>query len=510
MQIEKLMIIMHKKLLFVFLVLGVETFGQSIDRVRTLIVLFDGLRPDYITAETMPNVYALSQQGCYATHHHSIFPTVTRVNASSYATGTYPAAHGIMGNTVYFPEVSTTSGLNTGEYENLQKISEATEGHLLTATSLGEALKKAGSQLMVFSSGSTGQAFLQNNSVNGAIIHPDLILPETERERILRIIGSPPAKETPNRAQHEWITSAFMHLGLAEDGPLVNAIWYSDPDGTSHRDGVGSPSAISAITYVDAQFGRILAALRERNLTDKFNIIITADHGFVTHVGKTGLANFLIDHGLKKSKESDDVVVAGGAIYLKDHDPGSIARIVKTLIAEEWVGAIFTAGEKAGEMTGKIPGTLSFESIHWSNPKRSADILVAVNWDNRKNIYGFAGTDLATGVAGHGGLSPYEVHIPLIATGPGFKREYKSDLPTGNIDIVPTILSLSGIPAPPSMTGRVMSELLRNGGNKGRQKPMVKSISVSSGYSGGTYHLTLDRTTYDGQWYIDAAHVVRK
>jgi arylsulfatase A-like enzyme len=301
-----------------------------------------------------------------------------------------------------------------------------------------------------------------------------------------------------------------MQLGLAEDGPLVSAIWYSDPDGTAHRDGVGSPSALSAITYVDAQFGRILAALRERNLSEKFNIIVTADHGFVTHVGKIGLANFLIDHRLKKSKESPDVVVADGAIYVMDHEPNTISRIVKVLMAEEWVGAIFTAGEKAGDMTGHIPGTLSFESIHWNNPKRSADILVAVNWDDSKNIYGFAGTDHATGVAGHGGLSPYEVHIPLIATGPGFKRGYKNELPTVNIDIVPTILSLSGIPAPPSMTGRVMMELLRNGADNGRQKPTTKSISVSSDYPGGTYQLTLDRTTYDGHWYIDAARVVRK
>jgi hypothetical protein len=73
--------------------------------VRTILVIFDGVRPDYITAETMPNLYALSREGSYGKRQHSVYPTVTRVNASSYATGTYPATHGILGTTVYFPSI---------------------------------------------------------------------------------------------------------------------------------------------------------------------------------------------------------------------------------------------------------------------------------------------------------------------------------------------------------------------------------------------------------------------
>src|SRR5258707_13632668 len=107
---------------------------------RTLLVFFDGLRPDYITPEAMPNVYAFSKRGCYGKQHHSVFPTVTRVNASSYSTGSYPATHGLMGNTVYFPEVDKKKGLNTGEASELNKITAATNGKLLTAISLGKIL----------------------------------------------------------------------------------------------------------------------------------------------------------------------------------------------------------------------------------------------------------------------------------------------------------------------------------------------------------------------------------
>src|SRR5574339_31517 len=110
---------------------------QSVNSdIKTLIVFFDGLRPDYITPDVMPNLYAFSREGCYAKQHHSVFPTVTRVNASSYSSGTYPGTHGLMGNTVYFPEINRTKGLNTGDYNNLNKINAATNGHLLTATTL--------------------------------------------------------------------------------------------------------------------------------------------------------------------------------------------------------------------------------------------------------------------------------------------------------------------------------------------------------------------------------------
>ena len=143
---------------------------------RSLIIFFDGLRPDYITQETMPNLYAFKKQHSYGMQHHSVFPTVTRVNASSYSTGSYPGTHGLMGNTVYFPEVDAAKGLNTGDVEDLNKINKATNGHLLTSTSLGEVLKNVGAEMMVFSSGSTGQAMMQNHTLAGPIINPGFII----------------------------------------------------------------------------------------------------------------------------------------------------------------------------------------------------------------------------------------------------------------------------------------------------------------------------------------------
>lgn len=501
----------NKNKLYFFIVLlnFFSLYSQAQENARTLIVFFDGLRPDYITPEGMPHLYAFKQRGSYGKQHHSVFPTVTRVNASSYSTGSYPGTHGLLGNSVYFPEVSRNSSLNTGEAEELNKIVAATQGKLLTAVSLGEILQSVGKKMMVFSSGSTGQAMMQNHTVSGgAVINPAMILPATMKETVIKDIGPIPPSAKPNTARHQWVTDALIRYGFAEDGPAVNAIWYSDPDATAHSDGIGSATAIASIKSVDEQFGRILAAIGQKGWTNTVNIIISTDHGFVTHVGKEGLSEFLVKQGLKKDKESEDVVLAGGAIYVKDHDKNIIKKIVAALQAQEWVGAIFTPAKKRGEMTGVIEGTLSFDAIHW-NHERAADILVDVNWDDCKNSAGYEGTSYSRGVAGHGSLSPYEVHIPLIASGPAFKKAFELDAPTSNVDIVPTILHIHGIAIPASMDGRVVYEMLASPDKTAVPTVKKETLSTKVKTDWGSYELQLEYSVMGKYRYVNFAKVKR-
>lgn len=493
----------------IILFLSVSVRAQKTEPdLRTLIVFFDGLRPDYITAEGMPRLYAFRQKASYGAKHHSVFPTVTRVNSSSYSTGSYPATHGLMGNTVFFPQVDKVTGLNTGEASDLKRIDSATRGNLLTTdASLGQVLAKAGKKMMVFSSGSTGQALLQNHSMSGGItVNPAMILPESFRSVITRDIGAPPTGGKTDVLGHAWVTDALLNYGFAANGPIVNAIWYSEPDGAAHSKGIGSPEAVAALKIVDTQFGRILDSLEARKLTNKVNIIISTDHGFATYVGKQGLADFLIKQGFKKDKTSDDVIVTEGAIYVKDHNQEAIKKIVAALQAQEWIGPVFTKGKSAGDKKGWVDGTLSFESIHWDHSTRAADILTASNWDDRKNSYGYAGASFSTGVAGHGGLSPYEVHIALMAYGPSFKNGYIDDLPTSNVDIVPTVLHIHGLQVPAKMDGRVLNELLKE---NNRVELKAQSEITETSDATGRYKLQLHRTILGKYTYVDFAKVTR-
>ena len=95
--------------------------AQAPEKHTQLVIVVDGLRPDYVTPEVMPRLYRLGQRGVVFRAHHAVFPTVTRVNASSFVTGTYPETHGLLGNTIYIPSVDPLHGLDTGERENLER-----------------------------------------------------------------------------------------------------------------------------------------------------------------------------------------------------------------------------------------------------------------------------------------------------------------------------------------------------------------------------------------------------
>lgn len=452
---------------FVAAFLGLSPISPSRAADKTpassLVIVLDGLRPDYVTHEVMPNLYALGQRGVVCEDHHSIFPTVTRVNASSIATGSYPATHGLLGNSVYFPEVNPKAGLNTADAKNLDKIEEGTDGKLLTAPSLGEILQHAGKKLLAVSSGSSGSALLLNHKITGGgVINVELIRPASMRDHALQILGPVPPEAEPNDARNRWAVDAYLKIGLDEIKPDVTIMWLSDPDETAHKNGVGAPKTVEALKLVDAQVGRILATLDAKGMKDKVNVFVTSDHGFATFSGSGDLAKLLIDNKLKESADSTDVVVVHGAVYVKDHDGEKIRKIAELALKQEWVGAVFAESPRPGHPEGFVPGTLSFNSISWAHDRR-ADLLVSPQWTDAANQYGYKGTTAFAGVAGHGSSSPYEVHATLIAAGPGVKQRLRSAVPTSNADLAPTLLHLAGIEPPKTMNGRAITEILKGG-----------------------------------------------
>lgn len=478
-------------------------YGQR----KTLIVIFDGMRTDYITPVLMPELSAFMSEAAVAAKHHSVFPTVTRVNSASFATGSYPGTHGLLGNSVYFPQVNPGKSIGTS-HGDLVKIASAASGQLLTVKSMGEVLDGRGERMMVFSSGTSGQAFLQNHTVGkGAIVNPGLILPESFRSRVVAEVGEPEVA-AKGLNKHKWITDALIRYSLIDNGPLVTTVWFSDPDGAGHSGGIGSDELKAALAFVDAQFGRILKHLDAKGTRNQYNIFATTDHGFVTHTGKQSLTDLLIQEGVKESSISDDVILAGGTIYVKNREEALIRKIVEVLHKTPWIGAVFTKGSEAGSMKGWVPGTFSLESVHYDHVKRAGDILVAVNWDERKNEFGYAGSDFMVGTAGHGGTSPYEIGIRLAVQGPDFKKRYVSQSPSSIIDIVPTVLSIHGFDVPVEMNGRVLSELLL----KGDKKIPVSNHGVlvtETSYPWGTYKLRLDMTTLGNSRYFNFSRTER-
>ena len=479
---------------------------------KQLLVIFDGLRPDYVTPEVMPNLYAFGQRGIVFTNHHSVFPTVTRVNTSSISTGSYPERHGLLGNSVFFPQVDATRFLDTSDRSQMVRVNTATNGNLLLATTMGEALQATGRKLLVVSAGSTGSSFLLNHRVSGgAILHMDYALPDSLNQVVADQVG-PLAKDSASDVLNRRAVDLFFKVGLPRVDPTVTVLWFTDPDTTAHEKGIGDPETVQCLKNVDAQFKRVVDGLSALGQLNAYDIWVTSDHGFTTHTGATPLQDLLKPFARQMPDGSPRIVTGGdGAIYVRDHDKGDIARIVGTLQKAPRVGPIFTAGTTRGSLDGWAPGTLSFDVIRWTND-RSGDIMFSPNWTDESNAHGFRGATSAGGVAGHGSASPFDVHNTLMAAGPDLKRTTQIGTPTGNVDLAPTILMMLGIAVPATMQGRPLSEAFVNGPDARALRVRTEQHTVQTG--DGSYAATAAFSFVDTAAgtvrYLDSARALRK
>jgi arylsulfatase A-like enzyme len=472
-----------------------------------LVIVVDGLRPDYVTPEVMPRLVQLGRRGIVFNAHHSVFPTVTRVNSSTFVTGVYPEHHGLLGNNIYIPSVSATRGLDTGSRDNLEAVAKA-EGALLTAPSLGEILQASGRKVLAVGSGTSGAVFLLNHTVaGGAIVHQEYTRPIDLDQHVHDVLGPVPPHAFPNDALNRRAMDAYLRLGLDEIHPDVTFMWISDPDTTAHSKGINTPLTREALTLVDAGIGRVEDTLKAKGLLDRTDIIVTSDHGFSTHTGELKLDGIVAPFAKTTADGTKDIVVSEGAIYIRGADASRTAAIVAALQRAPSVGAIFTRPRPGGGAEGVVAGTLSYDVARWNHP-RSGDILVSANWSDERNDQGAPGKTAQSGVAGHGTSSPFDIHNTLMAAGPDFREHAASDAPTGNVDIAPTLLRILGLPVPPNMTGRVIEEGLRSGPQPSAIRVDHSTQTVKS--ADGTYELTAHISAAAGKRYLDYTDVKRK
>lgn len=493
-------------LIVLFALCGVGSGQERTSSIQVVMVV-DGLRPDYVTRELMPRLTELGRRGVVFQAHHAVFPTVTRANSASIATGAYPETHGLMGNSIYIPAADPRQSLDTAVRENLETVAKA-EGRLLTAPAIGEILQRSGKTLLVASAGSAGSAFLLNPVAGiGTTINTEFIRPAELSARVAGILGISPPAAAPNAARNRYAVDAYLKVGLENFRPDVTFIWFGDPDHTGHEYGIGSDLTRKALALVDAEIGRVEDSLRARGLLDRTNLIVTSDHGFSTHTGELRLGALLEPLARPMADGSPDIVNAGGSIHVRGGaDAARLNAIVSVLRQRPEVGAIFTRPSPNGGPEGVVPGTLSFDIARW-NHARSGEILVSANWGHAANNAGYKGTTTQAGVAGHGTSSVYDIHNTLIAAGPDFRERTVSSVPTANVDLAPTVLHLLGLPPAPTMTGRVIEEALRNGPppSSARVDRRIQTVRTPD----GSYELSAHISAVGPYRYLDFTEVKR-
>ena len=210
------------------------------------------------------------------------------------------------------------------------------------------------------------------------------------------------------------------------------------------RAGWAAPTRES-LALVDAEIGRIEDTLRPEGSSNRRTSIVTSDHGFSTHTGGLQPAALVAPlceswPTVRRTSWSPKAPSICG-----QREPARVGRHRRRAAAAAGGRRHLHAPRRRADSEGVVPGTLSFEVARWNHP-RSGEILVSANWSREKaNDGGYKGRTTQGGVAGHGTSSPYDIHNTLMAAGPDFRARTASDMPTGNVDVAPTLLHLLGL-----------------------------------------------------------------
>jgi len=524
--------------------LATPALAQPASKPARNIVIFvaDGLRYGSVEPNNLPNMYKLKTEGVDFTNSHSLFPTITTVNASAIATGHYIGDTGDFGNTLHTGvPMQSAKGSTIAGLENNAVLAEMNQkfgGNYLNEETLIARARAQGFSTAVI--GKLGPARIQDSTANPdgsetLILDDDtgheggLGLPAWFSAGMKRAFVGPeaPKSSVPNIDQEVYLMKATTRIVLphfaAAGKPFALLFWSRDPDMSQHNTkdsigetapGINGPSGKAGTRDADAMLGELLAALKEQGLDKNTDIFVTADHGFLTvsHDSKTSPSakdgqiapGFLAsdlgsalglpkinNNALGADAQKPEVIVTGNGgadlVYLPEKNAKKLASgIVKFLTTQDYVAAIFV-----NDKLGKFPGALSMSELNLIGSARTLVPSLYVSFrsfagacENKLQCaVGIHDTALATGQGSHGSLSRAETRNFMAAIGPDFKAGYADPAPISNADIAPTMAQLAGItlPAKGKLKGRVISEALVGGGEVTVSRRTIQSQPAANG-----------------------------
>jgi arylsulfatase A-like enzyme len=469
-------------------------------RQRVLIVIFDALRPEFVTPELMPNLHGFAQNGVCYVNSHSTYPTETRVNQSAVITGCYPSRHGIVANKFVLNEGGPAQLLNSGDDIQLESAFKQLDGRLLDVPTLGERLTAAGRSYATLSAGTPGGGRLINHAaeINGtfrfAMRRPEAAMPAGVLDAITSRVGPLPEYTLPALDWISYAVNCYLEYVETDIDPDVMLLWLCEPDESFHKLGIGSEDALRAIRHVDTEFGRILARHEKQISSGELQIIALSDHGQISLQGqRLNLAAKLTEAGFETGTgENPDCRIAvanAGGIWVRESDSKLVSSIIHWLRAQDWCGPLFTRDG--------AEGTLTHEDIALAH-RRAPDIALVLRHTDEANEWGINGMSqhdaiYPTGGGCHGGLSRYELHNFLALSGSRFLQGETIDIPAGNVDISPTVLDILGLEIPKDIDGRVLGEAYRNGFADTTMLEVQEQTLSSSNSEGPRTHLSVSR-----------------
>ncbi len=444
-------------------------------RIGVVAIVLEGLRPDMVTADVMPNLTWFEQRATAFTNARSVFPCVTPVTAASLATARMPGQHGIPGNEVFLPDVARDRVLDLADHRVLRGLDQSLSGRLLSGETFADRVAACGGEVAIVDAGAAASSFLLNPraAVHGhwtfSTLGRDATATPQAWDETVRRFGHPPERELPRFEEVTYAANVFIDLVIAEKVPDVALLWLSEPDATAHFREIGSIETENTLRHADRQIGRILDAIEQRQGLEGTLVLILSDHGQITAQGEIDVCAQL---ALAQFAAGDRAHVNGAALVFTGGGYGALtttgagddatpARAARWLMEQSWVGHVFTAGGNGVE--GSVPGTFAL-SLAGLEGARAAEVVFTFASNGGLDRNGMSGRGLHnSGVATpggiHGGLNAREMSTLLLAAGPGFEPGLASPVCAGLVDVAPTVLAALGLTAPEDSIGRNLAGL---------------------------------------------------
>ena len=365
---------------------------------RVVICVFDGLRPDFVTPELMPNLARFSTQGTWFREARSVFPSMTRVATTSIATGAPPNVHGVVGNAFLFPQASRDHVLDMSRADDIALAETATGGRLVGVETFGDVLARAGKRLAVVHTGTAGSAYLINPRVraNGhwtfSILGRDHTQTPEAVDEVVARFGPLPPRTLPRFEETDYAEQVFREHVLAQLKPDVALIWFNEPDTSFHYRFLGSPETLDVLKAVDAAFGRILAWIDAQPDAAGYTVIAASDHGQISMNETLPLSDLLKEQG-HAGRRAAERTLAGASFAMTGGNMGEIrileggtARrdaIAEWLQEQDFLGLLFSAARN--DVEGVVPGSLSLSLVDLDHDRAAGSRLrPALRGDERR------------------------------------------------------------------------------------------------------------------------------
>src|SRR5437773_1009804 len=340
-------------------------------RRHIVVVVWDGMRPDFVSEQNTPALWKLSREGVTFRNHHAVYPSATIVNGTALVTGVYPSKNGIIANHVYRPDMDLNHAIDVELPPVVKKGDEVSGGKYISVPTLAQLVQRAGGRTIIATAKTVG--LLLDRQIGGSSTAVNASAsPLAEGER-MKVRGSrsvtlfagnalPSGALAPITAalgplplghlQHDsWTTKALTDCLWKDGVPTLSILWLGEPDLTQHESAPGAPAALAAIKSADENLAAVLWELDQRKARETTDIFVVSDHGFSTIERSVDLRKIVRDAGFSAKTEFNadhkpgEIMLAGNGgsvlFYVIGHDEKLVRRLVEFLQHSDFAGLCF-------------------------------------------------------------------------------------------------------------------------------------------------------------------------